>query len=309
MRIGLDAWQPSPRMPASADIASAIARGAMLLRSSGSPTPRLDAELLLEHVTGRQRTWLLAHPEAGLDEVTLRTLDDYLARRSRGEPIAYIRGFKDWLSLRIRTDARGLVPRPETEVLAEAAIAEIVERLVRERGTIVAWDLATGSGAVAVALALRFRSALKLHRLTLVASDRSPDALELASENLAAHGVSQLVSLACADLLAPAGESLPRPSVVVANLPYMPSADVDAAGGSLPHEPRVALDGGRDGMELLRRLFDELPQRAAAGATVLLEVGVDQAAGVCSLAPADAAVSTIPDLSGVDRVVVVRLAS
>lgn len=286
-------------------VANAIAIGSRLLRDAGSPTPRLDAELLLAHVLGQERTWLLAHPEASVgDEAAYRAL---LERRAADEPVAYLRGFKEWRSLRIRTDARALVPRPETELLLEAAIEEISARMARDDATIVAWEVATGSGAVATALALRYREALALGRLRLIASDLSPDALELAAENLAAHGVEKLVDLACADLLSPAGVTLPRPDVVIANLPYVSSEEVDARGGSFKHEPRIALDGGADGLVVLRRLMAELSDGAAPGGVVLLEIGIGQEAAVAGIAPAGAATSTVPDLAGIGRVVRIGL--
>ncbi|HUF06796.1 MAG TPA: HemK/PrmC family methyltransferase [Candidatus Binatia bacterium] len=286
-------------------IGDALLDGARRLRAAESPTARLDAEVLLAHVMGSERSWLLAHSDE-----PLAAADDFeavLARRAGGEPVAYIRGFKEWRSLRIRTDARALIPRPETELLAEAAIAEIAGRLARDGAPVVAWEVATGSGAVSVVLALRFRQSLSLGRLSLIASDVSPDALELAAENLAAHGVEPLVSLACADLLAPAGGSVPAPDVVVANLPYVSSDEVDAHRGSLGHEPRIALDGGPDGLDLLRRLLSDVTVRAARGAAVLLEIGVDQVDAIRALAPDGATVSIVPDLAGLDRVVRVQL--
>lgn len=289
-------------------VGSLLTAGATALRASRSPTPRLDAELLVAHATGHDRSWVLAHPESPVEGEAAEAFRIGLERRATGEPIAYIRGFKDWLSLRILTDARALVPRPETEVLAQAAMAEIETRLEAPDERVVAWEVATGSGAVAVALALRFRDALGIGRLSLIASDASPDALQLAAENLAAHGVDGLVTLLHADLLASAGVSAPRPDVVVANLPYLSTAEVDAAEGSLAHEPRIALEGGPDGLELLRRLFAELPERATPGATVLLEVALGQADAVAGLASEGAATEALPDLGGVPRVVVVRLA-
>lgn len=273
------------------------------LRIAGSPTPRLDSEVLVAHAAGRDRAWVLAHPEAALETGTADWLRAALDRRMAGEPIAYIRGFKEWRSLRILTDSRALIPRPETELLAEAAMAEIEERLARDGAPVVAWEVATGSGAVAVALGIRFRSALALERLALIASDLSPDALELAAENLALHGVGEMVTLACADLLGQAGDSLPLPDVVAANLPYVASDEVDARQGSLGYEPRVALDGGTDGLALLRRLLDELPTRAAPGAVIFLEIGVGQVDAIADLAPAGTRVSVVPDLAGLDRVV------
>ncbi len=286
-------------------VAELLAAGRATLRESGSPTPRLDAEVLLAHVIGRDRAWLLAHPERAVEDAEAWT--EALSRRAAGEPIAYIRGFKEWRSLRVRTDARALIPRPETELLADAAIEEIAARLVRDDATVVAWDVATGSGAVALALALRFREAIALGRVRLMASDLSPDAIELAAENFAAHGVESLVDLALADLLEPAGEALPRPDVVTANLPYVASAEVDERRGSLGFEPRIALDGGADGLVVLRPMLASLRERTADGATVLLEIGVGQASTIAELAPAEASVTVVPDLAGLDRVVRVTL--
>jgi release factor glutamine methyltransferase len=284
-------------------VGTALAEATDRLRESGSPTSRLDAEVLLAHATGRDRAWVLAHPEAVMQADAAEALRSAVERRAAGEPIAYIRGFKEWRSLRILTDPRALIPRPETELLAEAAMAEIAERLARDGAPIAAWEVATGSGAVAAALAIRFRSALALRRLTLVASDVSQDALELAAENLAHHGVASVVTLSCADLLDPAGDSLPLPDVVAANLPYVASAEVDARQGSLGFEPRVALDGGPDGLTLLRRLLAGLPTSTAPGAAVFLEIGVGQVDAIAALAPPGWSVSVVPDLAGLDRVV------
>ena len=287
-------------MTKSSTVGAALVGGTKRLRTSGSPSARLDAEVLLAHVTGRNRSWVLAHPDAALVEAA--AFAAALDRRASGEPIAYIRGFKEWRSLRIRTDARALIPRPETELLAEEAMTAIAARLTRDRTPIVAWDVATGSGAVIVALAIRFRSALTEHRLSLVASDVSPEALELASENLAAHGVDTNVTLSCADLLEPAGGALPHPHIIVANLPYVPSETVATGHGSMAFEPRLAVDGGPDGLALLRRFLEELPDCAAPGASVLLEIGAGQADAVVAMAPAGASVSVVADLAGIDRV-------
>jgi len=243
----------------------------------------------------RRSAWLARRPRA------------WVERRAASEPIAYIRGFKEWLSLRIATDRRALIPRPETELLAEAAIDEIAARLVRDDEPIAAWEVGTGSGAVAVALALRFRTALALGRLRLGATDVSPEALELASENLAAHGVAGLVSLGLGDLLEVSVLPAPQvPDLLVANLPYVPSDEVAAGVGSLRFEPALALDGGTDGLDLLRRLLAELPFQLAPGGVALLEIGHDQADAVRAAAealPIPVRVSSLPDLAGLQRVV------
>lgn len=286
-------------------IGAAISDATRQLRASGSPSARIDAELLLAHVTGHDRSWVLAHPEASLPDAA--AFAAALERRATGDPIAYIRGFKEWQSLRIRTDARALIPRPETELLADEAMMTIAARMTQGTPAIVAWEVATGSGAVAVALALRFRPALTRRRLRLIASDVSPEALELAAENLAIHGVADHVTLACANLLDPAGELLPRPDVIVANLPYLATEEVDAGYASLAFEPRLALDGGPDGLAVLRQLLESVTERAAGGATVLLEIGAGQADAVAALVPAGASVSVIRDLAGLDRVARVEL--
>jgi release factor glutamine methyltransferase len=277
------------------------------LREAGSPSPRLDAELLVAHAFDRDRAWLLAHPEATLTDADAARLEGWVKRRSAGEPVAYIRGFKEWLSLRIRVDHRALIPRPETELLAEAAIEEIAGRLVRDDRPIAAWEVATGSGALSVALAQRFRTSVVLGRIRLAASDISAEAVELASENLAAHGLAGLVTLGCGDLLEPAMLPAPlQPDVVIANLPYLTTEEASAGTGSLRYEPRAALDGGADGLDVIRRLLVQLPDRLAQGGVALLEVGAGQADAIRVLVgglPMEAEVGTLADLAGIERVV------
>ena len=305
-----------PEAPAGALLPHAtagrlVALAATALRVAGIPSPRLDSELLVGHAFGRDRTWLHAHPEAELGDSEATALAGWVERRARGEPIAYIRGFKEWLSLRIATDSRALIPRPETELLAEAAIGELASRLVRDGATVQAWEVATGSGAVALAIALRFRTAIALSRLRLAASDVSAEALELASENLAWHGVGGMVTLACGDLLEPAALPGGRADLLIANLPYLTSAEVAAGTGSLAWEPARALDGGPDGLDLLRRLIVGLPDALADDGVALLEVGQGQAEevrGLIAALPAQTVVTTLPDLAGIARVVRVALA-
>jgi release factor glutamine methyltransferase len=167
--------------------------------------------------------------------------------------------------------------------------------------------VATGSGAVALALALRFRAALTLGRVRLAASDISAEAVELAAENLAANGVAGRVTIGCGDLLEPAVLPSPlRPDVVIANLPYVRSDEVAAAVGSLRFEPHPALDGGPDGMAVICRLLDQLPARLAPGGVALLEVGPGQAEEIRELLPElpmSAEMATLEDLAGIQRVV------
>ena len=292
---------------------SLVLNVARTLRGAGSPSARLDAELLVSHAFGRDRSWLHAHPEAELDDAERERLSGWVERRAAGEPVAYIRGFKEWFSLRILTDRRALIPRPETELLTETAIAEIAARLVDDDAPdapIAAWEVGTGSGAVAVALALRFRTSLALGRLRLGATDLSPEALELAEENLVAHGVDGLLGLGCGDLLEPPVLPAPlRPDVIVANLPYVTSAEVAEGAGSLRFEPQLALDGGPDGLDVVRRLVALLPGRLAPGGAALLEIGGGQLDAIRNMVaelaePMD--LVGLPDLAGIDRVVRIR---
>jgi release factor glutamine methyltransferase len=298
--LAADVMPPQPR------IRDLIKATTDALREA-SPSPRLDAELLIAHAFGRDRTWLHSHPDEALGQREIAMLAGWLQRRRDGEPVAYIRGYKDWLSLRILTDPRALIPRPETELLAEMAMQEIAARLVRDDAPIAAWEVGTGSGAIAVALGLRFRQALALGRLRLGASDASAEALELAAENLAAHGLSGLVTLGCGDLLDPPVLPAPQqPDVLIGNLPYLTTDEVAAGTGSLRHEPAMALDGGPDGLGHVRRLLAQLRERLAHGGVALLEVGHGQAptvrAEVAEL-PIRAEISTQADLAGIERVV------
>ncbi len=297
---------PAEALPAGTRLGELVAAVTTRLREAGSPSPRLDAELLISHVQGRDRAWLHTHPDEPLTDADAQRLARWIGRRAAGEPIAYIRGFKDWLSLRIATDARALIPRPETELLAEVAVAELAERLSRDHATVTAWEVGTGSGAIATALAVRFRTALALGRMRLTASDVAAEALELAAENLAAHGAAPLVGLACGDLLEPMPlVDQPTVDVLIANLPYLTSDEVARREGSIGHEPAVALDGGPDGLSVVRRLLAELPRHLAPGGVSLLEIGAGQAAAVHGEVEATglrAAVSILPDLAGIGRV-------
>jgi release factor glutamine methyltransferase len=295
----------APALGTGLTAGAALGAAFSTLREAGSPSARLDAEVLVAWAFERDRAWLLAHLDEPVPEAAAVELEGWIRRRAREEPIAYIRGFKEWYGLRILTDARALIPRPETELLAEAAIAEIADRLVRDDRPITAWEVGTGSGALAVALARRFRTALALGRLRLVASDASPDAMELASDNLAAHGVGHLVTAVVADLLdGPAPR--PVPDVVVANLPYLRSDEVATGAGSLAWEPPSALDGGEDGLDVVRGLVSRLPGRLASAGSSLLEVGAGQAGAVRDLVaglPGRWTLATERDLAGVERVV------
>jgi release factor glutamine methyltransferase len=257
------------------------------LRASGSESARLDAELLLAHALGVDRTALIAHPEQPVGPDAAAQFADAVRRREAGEPVAYIRGLKEFHGVAFGVDARALIPRPETEVLVDLALGEIGDRLARAArppGTppLAVADVGTGSGAIAVALSVALRRRGMLGEVEIIASDVSEEAVDLARENAVGHGVADRVAVAVADLLPPAGRVAgllivpPRFDVVCANLPYIPSADVPGLPVAASFEPVGALDGGPDGLDVVRRLLDALPERLASDGVALLEIGSDQ---------------------------------
>jgi len=289
------------------------------LRASGSESPRLDAELLLGHALGVDRPTLLAHPELPVGADAAAAFAGCVGRRERGEPVAYVRGLKEFHGLAFAVDSRALIPRPETELLVDLAVGTIAGRLAaaaRPPGTppLAVADVGTGSGAVAVAIAVALRRRRMLGEVEIVATDSAGGAVELARENAVAHGVADRVEVAVADLLPLAGASAgllrvpDRFDVVCANLPYIPSDEVPRLPVAASFEPREALDGGPDGLAVVRRLVALLPARLAPGGTALLEIGEAQA-GALHAAAAEAVpgwdVRVEPDLSGRPRVAVV----
>jgi release factor glutamine methyltransferase len=256
----------------------------------GLATPRLDAEVLLAHVLGRDRVALYTHFDQPLQADELSGYRELIKRRLAGEPVAYLVGKKEFRSLELCVDARVLVPRPDTETLVEAALV-----LLGEAGRVV--DVGTGSGAIALALK-KARPGLEV-----LAVDRSPEAAEVARQNAArlTLGVEVLVG----DLLEPVAARAPF-DLVVSNPPYIPSGQIALLAPEVQREPRAALDGGEDGLEVIRRLVVEARPLSRA---IAIEVGEAQAARVAKLL-GEAGWSNIgitKDLAGVERVVWARV--
>jgi release factor glutamine methyltransferase len=264
-----------------------LLRGAIeRLRAAGSESPRLDAELLLGHAIGADRTVIAAYPEALVGDGPAERFEADLARREQGEPVAYIRGFKEFYGRAFATDARALIPRPETEALVELALAEVIRRLAaapRPTGTppFRIADVGTGAGTIAVGLAVALRRRNAAEEVEILATDISADALALALENAVGQSVADRVAFAEADLFPAGAEPF---DVVLANLPYIPSADVPELPVAASFEPVVALDGGPDGLAIIGRLLERLPEVLAADGLALLEIGSDQEQAVTALA-------------------------
>ena len=292
-----------------------VEAGTERLRAAGSDTPRLDSELLLAFAIGVDRTAVIAHGDApdGVDAES-----QYLAlidRRELGEPVAYLRGIKEFHGIALSVDARALIPRPETELLVDRAIAEVMAGLtggVDRAGPLRVVDVGTGSGAVVVALAIALRARrVPPTDIEISAVDISTDALDLARENAVVHGVGDRIAFESADLLPPAARSRPY-DLVLANLPYVRTSELDALAGrpvSTTFEPRLALDGGADGLAVIGRLLDQLPSGLADGGVALLEIGAHQGPAIAALTDERLpgwSCDIVPDLAGLPRVVALR---
>lgn len=293
---------------AAGTVAALVREAAARLDAAGSGSARLDAELLLGHALGADRTAVIAHPDAPVGAGPQAQFWAEVGRREAGEPVAYIRGFREFHGLALATDARALIPRPETELLVDAAVAEVALRLTgapRAPGSLAlrVADVGTGSGAIALAVLAALRARRMADHVIVVATDISGDALDLARENAVGHGLADRMVFVEADLLPPVVD--PPYAVVCANLPYVATAQMAGLARELAFEPRTALDGGPDGLDVIRRLLDRLPDALASDGVVLLEIGADQGEAVV-----DAVAERLPgwrctvqaDLAGLPRI-------
>jgi release factor glutamine methyltransferase len=270
-----------------------LPQAAAYLEGRGVRSPRLDAEHLLAHTLGLQRLDLYLEHDRPLVPAEVDTFRELVRRRGRREPLAYVLGSWGFRTLDLRTDARALVPRPETEVLVEHAL-ELIRTIEAPR----CLDVGTGTGAIALSLA---RERPDAH---LFATDVSDDALALARENAERNGLEGRVELRRGDLVSAfAGE---RFDLVAANLPYV--AEGDDVDDELAHEPDVAIYADGDGRELVARLADAVPVALSPGGAAAFEVGQDQARWLADLL-AERALTDVRverDLAGIERIVLAR---
>jgi release factor glutamine methyltransferase len=266
-----------------------------------SDTPALDASVLLAHILNKPRTWVMAHPELTLTSTQQVQLDESLRRLEKGEPFPYILGHWEFFGLELDITPDVLIPRPETELLVEKAIAWLQGSSVRR--TVA--DVGTGSGAIAVAIAMNLRDA------RLLATDVSFAALRVAQRNARKFNLDNIDFVQC-NLLPPHSDPLATEfhfDLICANLPYIPTDTLR----SLPifqREPSLALDGGADGLEIIRELLKVAPEWLAPNGLILLEIEATRGIQALNLAYdlfSQAEIHLHQDFTGRDRLLEIRV--
>ncbi|MBI5295395.1 MAG: peptide chain release factor N(5)-glutamine methyltransferase [Chloroflexi bacterium] len=277
----------------------------MISRLPGD-SPELDAQVLLAHVLGHVRTWLLAHPELELSAPQLDVVEAAISRLEAGEPLPYVLGHWEFYGLDFNVTPDVLIPRPETELLVERAIAWL--KASPERARVI--DVGTGSGAIGVTIATHIPDA------RILATDISPAALAVAKHNAEKFHVHHQIEFMQCDLLPESkveGQKsdlrLSTFNLICANLPYIPTETLRRLA-VFETEPSLALDGGADGLDLIRRLLAIAPDWLAPGGRIMLEIEASQGMQVLSLAYdlfSEAEIHLHQDLAGHDRLLEITL--
>jgi release factor glutamine methyltransferase len=290
----------------SSDVGRALLAATRRLKETGSDSPQLDSAILMAHVLGVSKGWLYAHPHRQLTPEEIAAFEELVRRRMCQEPVAYLVGFKPFYGLDITVDRRVLIPRPETEILVDRVLEQL-QRRMKDGVALKVADVGAGSGAIAVALAVNVPG------LIVYATDISEDALAVAAQNVWRYGVGDQVQLVPGNLL----DAIPEPvDVIVANLPYVASPELAKLAPQVrDFEPALALDGGPDGLEVLRLFFAALSsprgrQALRQDGQVFLEIGWNQGEAVRAIARnafPGAEVRVLLDYAGLDRIVLVSI--
>ena len=269
----------------------------LTLESSGIPDARLEAEVMVMNLMRMARQDIFANQEAEVGAQQEQDLAATVERRLKREPLAYIMGYREFYGINLLVTPSVMIPRPETESLVEHAL--FMALMGMETSELVIADIGTGSGAIAINLAIH------LPRARIYACDISDEALDVASYNVRAHNVADRVVLDKGDLLEP----LPEPvDLIVANLPYLPTGRIATLQPEIQWEPKQALDGGPDGLDLIKRLLSQAPAKVKEQSNILLELDPEQVPAAEELARQhfpEAATSVEQDLARMDRVFVV----
>ena len=268
------------------------------LEASHIPDARLEAEVMLMNVMRLQRHDLFSQQETELTSQQEQVLAQIMERRLLREPLAYILQYKEFYGVNLLVNPNVLIPRPETECLVEHAL--FMALMGMETPELVIADVGTGTGAIAINLALHLPAA------RIFAVDCADEVLDVAAYNVRAHNVMDRVSLGKGDLLEP----IPEPvDLVLANLPYIPSERIPNLQPEVRQEPQLALDGGPDGLDLIRRLLQQAPGKLKDHGIILLELDPEQVPAVESLAKElfpGAELSVEKDLAQRDRIFVIN---
>jgi release factor glutamine methyltransferase len=267
---------------------------------STSDTASLDAQVLLAHQLKRPRSWVLAHPEASLTNNQITTLEESVTRLLGGQPLAYILGDWEFFGLEFEVTPDVLIPRPETELLVERAITWLRKLTVGDR-ILRVMDVGTGSGCIAIAMAVN------VPNIIVTATDISPAALRVAHKNAEMMHVSDRITFVEADLFPEL--SIPDPfSLIVANLPYIPT-NILKKTTVYGREPTLALDGGPDGLTIIRRFLKKAPFWLLPGGLLMFEIESSEGASVQLLATntfPNARIQLHKDLAGYDRLLEIQ---
>ena len=262
----------------------------------GVEQPRLSIEHLLAEALGKKRIELYLEFDRSLSEHELEPLREKVRRRAEGEPLQHLLGHWDFFGRTFKTDHRALIPRPETERLVETVLKEFA---ICEESANRLVDVGTGSGVLAITFALE-RPGLEIS-----AVDLSEDALTLARENAERLGVSDRIAFHRSDLL----DQMEGPfHWIVANLPYIPTADLHALQREVKFDPALALDGGKDGLTIIKRLIESVPAKIALNGLIALELGHGQAHEVSGIMASKnyRDISIKKDYQGVERLLIAR---
>ena len=269
-------------------------------REHGIENPRLDAEVLLGAVLGKDRMYLYVHFDEPLEPAELARFRSYVKERAAHVPLAYVLGRREFMGLDFRVTRDTLIPRPDTEILVQCAVDFLRARAAEGRDDLALADIGTGTGAIALSV-LHYTEGTRAD-----AVDISPAAAEVARENAERLNLTERIEIHEGDLTAPlAGRSY---DVILSNPPYIPSADI---AGLMPevcrYEPHLALDGGHDGLDIYRRLAADAPPMLKDGGVLAVEVGIGEAHDVAALMEAHPRIVRTEihrDLGGIERVVV-----
>lgn len=267
------------------------------LEAAGIPDARLEAEVLVMNVMRMARQSVFAEQDTEVSGQQQSALDAFLERRYLREPLAYILGQREFYGITVILTPAVLIPRPETEGLVEHALFMAMMGMESQELTIA--DVGTGSGAIAINLAIHLPAA------KIFAVDVDDAVLDVAAYNVRAHGVGERVSLAIGDLL----DAVPEPiDLIVANLPYIPTDRIPTLQPEVQQEPALALDGGPDGLDLIRRLLTQAEEKLKDTGIILLEMDPDQIPIIQELALKhfpEGSTSVEKDLAGMDRILTI----